>query len=231
MAYLEHEVETSAQEWMHQHQFRCVQCRRMVQDVESLVLAAAALPAMAPTYDLWSNIAARLDTSVVPLHGRGSISPHDVAFSAASPDVPRAGTSRDSKSGMSVRRLAIAATILITVSSAVTWRLARQSAQAPPIVASHIDSAADAPVMVPVANADVTYEREIAALRIIVAERFAELDSTTVTELRRNIAIIDKAIADSRNALEKAPNSRMLSTTLDRALETKLSLMRRVALL
>jgi hypothetical protein len=85
----------------------------------------------------------------------------------------------------------------------------------------------------PVANADVdvVYEREIAALRVIVNERFAELDSATVAVLRSNLAIIDKAIADSRAALEKDPGSRALSSSLDRALESKLALMRRVSLL
>jgi hypothetical protein len=78
---------------------------------------------------------------------------------------------------------------------------------------------------------EVTYEREISALRRIVDERFAELDSSTVTELRRNIRIIDQAIADSRKALAKDPRSAFVSLQLDRALQAKLELLRRVALL
>ena len=140
---------------------------------------------------------------------------------------------------------------MIAATSAITWRVARTSggsradsglvattiadvkstpAKPESVTAPVVDPGAGAGVMA-VANADVVYEQEIGALRTIVNARFAELDSTTVSELRRNIAIIDKAIADSRAALDTDPNSRVLSTSLDRALESKLALMRRVALL
>ncbi len=101
------------------------------------------------------------------------------------------------------------------------------------LLAARADVRPDTRSLQPVANADVdvVYEREIAALRVIVNERFAELDSATVAVLRSNLAIIDKAIADSRAALEKDPGSRALSSSLDRALENKLALMRRVSLL
>ena len=77
----------------------------------------------------------------------------------------------------------------------------------------------------------MVYEREISALRRIVDDRFVELDTVTVQELRRNLDIIDRAIGDSRKALARDPRSALLATQLDRALETKLALLRRVALL
>jgi len=52
-----------------------------------------------------------------------------------------------------------------------------------------------------------------------------------VRELRRNLDIIDRAIADSRAALARDPRSALVSSQLDRALQTKLDLLRRVALL
>jgi hypothetical protein len=80
-------------------------------------------------------------------------------------------------------------------------------------------------------NAGVTFEREIIALRLIVDERFTELDTATVRELRRNLDIIDRAIAESRAALARDPRSVLVSSQLDRALQAKLDLLRRVALL
>lgn len=80
-------------------------------------------------------------------------------------------------------------------------------------------------------DVDAIYEKEIAALRRIVNERFTELDSTTVRELKGNLATIDRAIADSRRALQRDPGSALLSSELDRTIEAKLVLMRRVALL
>jgi hypothetical protein len=139
---------------------------------------------------------------------------------------------------MSVQWMAIAATVLVTVTSAVTWRIARTPVDAAPaatpVVATAepvVDSASDVITVTPVVNASDVYEHEIAALRTIVNQRFAELDSSTVATLKRNLEIIDKAILDSREALAKDPNSRVLSSSLDRALESKLDLMRRLALL
>ncbi len=68
-------------------------------------------------------------------------------------------------------------------------------------------------------------------MRRMVDERLGDLDSSTVVEIERNLRIIDKAISDSRRALQNDPRSRFLSTQLDRALETKLSVLRRIALL
>jgi len=78
---------------------------------------------------------------------------------------------------------------------------------------------------------ELVYEREISAMRRMVDERLGDLDSSTVVEIERNLRIIDKAISDSRRALQNDPRSRFLSTQLDRALETKLSVLRRIALL
>lgn len=80
-------------------------------------------------------------------------------------------------------------------------------------------------------SVEFVYEREITAMRRIVDERLGDLDSTTVVEIERNLRIIDKAINDSRRALQKDPKSRFLSSQLDRALENKLEVLRRLALL
>lgn len=80
-------------------------------------------------------------------------------------------------------------------------------------------------------SVELVYEREITAMRRIVDERLGDLDSSTVVEIERNLRIIDKAISDSRRALQNDPRSRFLSSQLDRALENKLGVLRRIALL
>ena len=223
-AFLERDLDASQREWMQQHLVGCTRCHALLADIESLTRQATVLPSMTPSRDLWSGIAARLDTAIVPLHGAVAPAQPFVAAGEIRADVTPIGRR------FSVRTFAIAATLLMSVTSAVTWRLARVSPPANAPVAA-INDSADRATIVPVVSADVTYEQEIAALREVVNERFTELDSATVAVLQHNLAIIDQAIADSRAALEKDPGSRILSTTLDRALETKLSLMRRVALL
>ena len=82
-----------------------------------------------------------------------------------------------------------------------------------------------------VGGAEVTMDAEIGALRRIVDERRDQLDSATVAVLERNIAVIDGAIAESRRALARDPNSRLLGSQLTRAYDAKLQLLRTAALL
>jgi hypothetical protein len=82
-----------------------------------------------------------------------------------------------------------------------------------------------------VAAAAAAYDREIAALRDIVRERRSELDTTTVRVLEQSLRVIDRAIAQSRAALARDPNSQFLGDQLTRALDSKVELLRTVALL
>ncbi|GJG87366.1 hypothetical protein tb265_25470 [Gemmatimonadetes bacterium T265] len=75
------------------------------------------------------------------------------------------------------------------------------------------------------------YDREIAELRAVVAQRPGELDSATVDVLARNLRIIDAAIAASRAALARDPHSPFLGEQLTRALGQKVDLLRTAALL
>lgn len=219
--YLERELSGAELAWMTAHQAHCATCDAMVRELEAIVAAAHALPGIPPARDLWSGIEARLDTAVVPI---GSPSVRAPARAARS---------------VSLRTFAIAATLLAAVTSGITWRLTSRAN-------ASTDAAGSGPSVQLVARdltgndiradreeseADVVYEREIAALRRIVDDRVIELDSATVRELRRNLDIIDAAIGDSRKALARDPRSALLATQLDRALETKLALLRRVALL
>lgn len=269
--YLERDLDQDEQAWMTAHQSACVDCATLVRELEAIVAESQALPGISPSRDLWSGIEARLDTAVIPI-------------SAAATRTRIART-------VSVRTFAIAATMLVAVTSGITWRLAARGGApltapitspttsptgvptgVPSQMAATTDSVNDlglpgsavgivaaspstttsttssAPARVSGSttrlvsrnaardnrdgtDADVVYEREISALRRIVDDRFVELDTATVRELRRNLDIIDRAIGDSRKALARDPRSALLATQLDRALETKLALLRRVALL
>ncbi len=255
--YLDGSCSESDLATLNTHRAACAQCNSLVRELEQIVKGAAALPDHTPSRDLWSGIETRLSSDITALPSQ----------TAATPLVA-------SRRMMSVRTFAIAATLLVAVTSGVTWRLARQQpvrgraatelamTGAPARIATDVPAIPSANVLtrsdsvrldsvrtdsrtesridavVPTrlvasspADVDAIYEREIAGLRRIVTERFSELDSVTVVELRRNLDIIDAAIADSRRALKRDPRSRLLSTQLDRALETKLALMRRMALL
>jgi anti-sigma factor RsiW len=78
---------------------------------------------------------------------------------------------------------------------------------------------------------DDIYDGQIAQLRQILAERRSQLDSQTVAVIEHNLAVIDTAIAQSRAALARNPRNQFLVEQLDHVLDTKVELLRTVALL
>jgi hypothetical protein len=76
-----------------------------------------------------------------------------------------------------------------------------------------------------------TYDSEIATLHAALEARRAQLNPATVETIEQNLAVIDNAIRQSREALARDPNSRLLNDQLDRTLAKKTGLLRAAALL
>ena len=76
-----------------------------------------------------------------------------------------------------------------------------------------------------------TYDAEIATLHSALEARRGQLNPATVSTIEQNLRVIDEAIRQSKEALEKDPNSRLLNDQLDHSLATKTSLLRAAALL
>ncbi|MCU0646372.1 MAG: zf-HC2 domain-containing protein [Gemmatimonadaceae bacterium] len=270
------------------HRAQCAACQSLVMELEAIATSAAALPPLAPSRDLWSGIAERLETQVVAL---------PTASRAIAASAPARGSSRLPRT-IRIEWFAAAAVALIAVTATGTWQFARArvDSSASPVAsvattatstvpaqsatsavpaapsasttsstaadpspatpggtsadAARVASAPDTPtsaaprarlprtgtaplLAVPVSapSVDVTLSREIDALRTVVDDRFTELDSITVSVIKRNLRIIDAAIAESRKALKQDPRSRFLADQLDRALSRKVELLRQAALL
>jgi hypothetical protein len=77
----------------------------------------------------------------------------------------------------------------------------------------------------------VVYTREINTLQRIVQRQKSELDTSTVAEIEKNLRTLDAAIAQIRAALQKDPGSALLDGQASRALEMKVELLRRAAML
>jgi hypothetical protein len=75
------------------------------------------------------------------------------------------------------------------------------------------------------------YDKEISSLQRIVRRQNAELDTSTVAVIERNLRTLDAAIAQIRAALQKDPGSSLLGGQASRALEMKVELLRRTAML
>jgi len=78
---------------------------------------------------------------------------------------------------------------------------------------------------------DVVYDKEIKTLQGIVRRQKPQLDNSTVAEIDKNLRTLDAAIAQIRGALQKDPASSLLDEQASRALEMKVELLRRAALL
>ena len=213
------------------HLRECLRCAKIVRDIEGIRHDATNLPELAPTRDLWAGIAARIEAPVIDL------------------------TTRQAPARTPQRRtwqMAAAAVLLMAVSSGVTYVLTKSDQQ----LASSEQMTSDS-ITTPVAVApdvvvpprptrekgspvlvsseavapEITYNREITRLRAILDQRRTSLDPSTIAVVEQSLRTIDQAIAEARAALTTDASSPYLNDQLNRALEKKVSVLRRVALL
>jgi hypothetical protein len=78
---------------------------------------------------------------------------------------------------------------------------------------------------------EVVYDKEINMLQAMRRRRKDELDASTAAVIEKNLRIIDSEIAQIRAALQKEPASPELGDQVARALDMKVELLRRVAML
>lgn len=230
--YLEGALDPAARAALESHTARCDRCRALLADVSAITAAAAALPDLEPSHDLWPGIADRIAAPVVELPGagRGTANRPFVRpwYLAPAP-------------------LAAAAALLVAATVSVTLLATRIAPPGPNVVASNgtnapADSLPAIPAPAPrvknvsgtkpnAATVQEIYAREITELDSIVRDRRSQLDTGTVAVLEKNLRIIDQAIAQSRAALARDPNSGFLHDQLNDAYNQKIALLRTVALL
>jgi hypothetical protein len=213
--YLERSLDAANQAAVRLHLATCERCASLVRDLDDIRARAAELPLLTPSRDLWPDIASRLATGVVSLDER------------------RARIANRRRHWL-VNGAAAAALVLATVTGTL---LVTRSLRAPVVAQTNPRTIALPSIganAIPVAEklpAMVTYEREIDGLRTIVRDRRSQLDPKTLAVIEKNLSVIDSAITESRAALLKDSSSAFLVDQLDHALDTKLTLLRTVALL
>lgn len=204
-----------------QHRADCGECKQLWAELDAISAEAAQLPMLAPSRDLWSGIEARIGgtATTAPTH------------SAPTHATPLRSTPRWYRS--QAFRLAMAASLLVAVTSAVTWRIATAPAASASVASTATTSATEeSAVHLASFSASVSQmDHEIATLQQIVTERRGGLDPKTVAVLEANLAVIDAAIAESRAALDADPASQFLAAQFARAYTSKLTLLRDAATL
>ena len=256
--YLEGTLDDARRDSVEQHLGECVRCASLLRDIENISKEAAAMPDLVPSRDLWQGIEARIAAPVIPLAARPErqrrLVPAWMGVAAAALIVSTAGItymltarsigpsqrgavaritpatnpSQPNSSGSAVTATSPGLGIAGIQQSGTASRLASSDVtpgrpRTPASLASQ--SNADR------AHSDLVYGREIDMLQRIVSQRRAQLDSSTVAIIERNLKIIDAAIEQSRAALASDPASRMLDQQLTHALDKKVELLRTAAML
>lgn len=238
MDFLEGDVDGATGAALEAHARSCAACGALLADLRRLSADASHLPTRTPSRDLWSGIAARIDTPVVTLAAR-----------------------RPFWKSRRVLSLAVAAAVVFA--AALGYEMANRGVAGPAGTAAPAQrtaalpspaadtarpaAAAPAPVRAPTSTAatlaanraadatpaavEKSYDAEIAGLRTIVNSRRSHLDSTTVAVIEKNLVVIDSAIAQCKVALAKDPASRFLMQSLSQSLDTKVQLLRIAAAL
>jgi anti-sigma-K factor RskA len=199
------------------HLAGCDACRAEVQALETLLTAAADLPReIRPPRDLWAGIDARLGDA-----------PAAAGFDREQA-IPHAGR-RPPRAGLPAWALVAAALALVVVTAAVTsiltrnydeaiaLKLRRAGESAPPTVARSEDGREEE-------------ARFLAASQELLAGLEAQdLSPQTMEIVRRNLEVIDAAIAELQAALERDPGNGELSRMLLATYQRKIDLLEQAA--
>lgn len=167
-----------------------------------LAEALGRLPGHEPARDLWPGVASRIDR-------RGAASRPSFTWT----------------------QLAAAASLLIAVSSGLTWLAARPPA-APSanetVVLAESEVTGTTVGQAQLANfADDQFNAAVTDLEQILRSDRDRLDPRTVMVIERNLQTIDAAIAEARRALDNDPANPYLNSHLADARRRKLDLLRR----
>lgn len=193
------------------HLLECPNCREDLEALSELMADLGSLPVEAePSRDLWPQIQWRI--------------------SAAGPPVKNPAR----RSGITVPawQLLAAGIALALMSGGTVWAIMSTAVQGPASVATEPAAIPSAPASVVPSTASSAefaaydgYADALADLEAVVETGRNVLDPETVRILEENLAIIDRAILESSEALAQDPGSRVLRRLLSRTMGRKVDLL------
>lgn len=213
--YLDGELPVAERHELEAHLSSCADCRETLEELKAVVVRAASLEDASPEKDLWDGIAKAIDA-------RSREDDHVIDLSARLGH--RGHEEVDRRLRISVPQLAAAGMALMMASGALAWSL-RPLAEGSASVAAVAEPAVLMQASLP-SDAPGSYSEELSALQRLMAEHRDELAPNTVRILEKNLDIIDRAIRESRSALDADPGNAYLVEHLDRAFKRKVDYLR-----
>ena len=134
----------------------------------------------------------------------------------------------DGRLRLSLSQVAAASLILMVGSAAASWSLRPLASSARVDEDTGITAVVQASLPVGVGE---RYSEELAQLEALLSQHRDELDPNTVRILEKNLAIIDRAIQESGEALAGDPGNEYLREHLDRAVRQKVAYLRDASLI
>jgi hypothetical protein len=256
--YLEGTLDAGTRANVEMHLAGCQRCASLIADLNSITEAAGSLPDLSPSKDLWTGIADRIAAPVISLpsererHAVRYQRLRMVAGAAALVVMTATLTFVGTKSFVEARNEAAPRTVgsaepVPMVPGQQPFRDTVPSSERPVAPPTEAAPSTGQPATAPAveqrrprtpgaANVALTateraYDREISQLQALLGERRRELDPKTVQVIERNLLVIDEAIRQSREALQRDPASRFLNDQLNNALDRKVELLRSAAML
>lgn len=178
------------------HLAGCARCQGLVADFATIRRTAAALDQHLPPPRVWAKIASSIEQEErKPWWARSLANP------------------------LAARVPLAAAALLALLLGGAAW-LGWQGRGGTPQTTAAVQTPDAGPAM-----AEQHYEEAIAGLQQIVDAQDADLDPGTRAVLKQNLAVIDRAINESREALSDEPASTLAQESLLDALDTKVALL------
>ena len=245
--FLERSLSEPTRAAMEAHAVGCGDCGPLLADLRRLRIDAANLPELSPSRDLWSGIAGRIEAPVVALPGAhvtqqrrwgryASLGVAAAALIAVTATITHQMTKASLSTGPSTQSASTQPAAVTHDSPTVKSQLTTVASALDSTVKSSSRQAVQPPSTTRLASntkltAEQTYDREITKLLVVYNQRRPELDSTTVAVVKKNLKIIDDAIAQTKLALKRDPASQFLMESLNDAFDTKVQLLRKAAML
>lgn len=213
--YLDGGLSAAEKNALERHLADCPECVRTLQELRRVVARARQLDDRRPAGDVWSAIAARLDT-------------------AETADVVAIERPRRRTVSFTLPQLAAAAIAAIMLSGSgafLALRLGSPRSTPVVVVESPVTPMAPSALAAPVGFDEAKYGAAVVELEQVLAAGRGRLDTATVRIIETNLRIIDAALADAKAALAADPANPYLNGHLADTMRRKVALLRQATAL
>ncbi len=202
--YIDGELDSTERANLEAHLATCGQCFATLGELRQVVAQAKSLENREPATDLWMGIAQEIRREKAPARRDRLVR---------------------RRFSLTVGQLLAASIALVLLSGSGAW-LALQSRQS--IEPTPVGESTQRPRVGQLVTWTGHTDAAIADLQTALTQNERRLDTATVRIVRVNLAIIDRAIADARIALQKDPGNAYLNLHLANTMRRKVELLRRV---